>query len=106
MRSVTPDTVTEVYTHIIEKTDCISRVLPISSERTLDNDKCVNVTARTAQYPWNTYEEHLTELPRRCSCNLTLTNLVLWSCLLDHCVIHIFPENFKSKGKETSFPQL
>lgn len=61
-----------------------------------------NVTARTAEYPWNTYEEHLTELPRLCSCNLTLTNLVLWSCLLDLSGIHIFSRELNKAMEQKS----
>lgn len=76
-QSVIPDTVREEQSQKIEEPDCISCVLPISSKSNLDNDKCVNVTARSAEYAWNTYGEHLTELPRLCSCNLNLTDLVL-----------------------------
>lgn len=63
-------------------------LLPISSNCALDHENYVSVAAKAAQYPRNTYEEHLTKLLSLCSCNLTLTNLVLWSC-----VIHISPEN-------------
>lgn len=64
-----------------EETDCTSCTLPISSKCTIVNKKHTSVTARTADPAnpniRNTYEEHLTELPRLCSSNSTLTYLLL-----------------------------